>query len=134
MGVFVRLILISLFIFSLNLSFAHSNFVCEEEATSALQTFMEEIHGTTISGARVSILRQSRKHSIYRSTFKIEYQGASRKQKKSPIQRSGLKNRAGIVLLSHKVALALPSPLTGLTSEFEMGSGVSPSLSTPTSF
>lgn len=53
-------------------------------------------------------------------------------QKKSR-SMTGLKNRAGIVLLSHRVSPALPSPLEGLTSEFEMGSGVSPPLSTPTS-
>ena len=35
-------------------------------------------------------------------------------------------------LLSHKVALAVPSALRSLTSEFGMGSGVSPALSSPT--
>ena len=39
--------------------------------------------------------------------------------------------KAGIVLLSHGVTTALPSPLAGLTSEFGMGSGVAPPLKTP---
>ncbi len=44
---------------------------------------------------------------------------------------TGIKKRTGIVLLSHRVTSALPSPLAGLTSEFGMGSGVSPPLLTP---
>jgi hypothetical protein len=43
----------------------------------------------------------------------------------------GLQKRAGIVLLSHTLVRALPSPLAGLTSEFGMGSGVAPPLKTP---
>ena len=37
----------------------------------------------------------------------------------------------GDVLLSHKVSLAVPSALAGLTSLFGMGRGVSPPLSSP---
>jgi hypothetical protein len=40
----------------------------------------------------------------------------------------GSEKKAGIVLLSHGVTTALPSPLADLTSEFEMGSGVAPPL------
>ena len=36
----------------------------------------------------------------------------------------GVKNRAGIVLLSHTLTRAIPSPQESLTSEFGMGSGV----------
>lgn len=41
------------------------------------------------------------------------------------------KIKRGIVLLSHKAAPAVPSPMRGLTSEFGMGSGVSLALWTP---
>ncbi len=37
----------------------------------------------------------------------------------------------GNVLLSHKVALAVPSALEGLTSVFGMGTGVAPPLQSP---
>ena len=51
-------------------------------------------------------------------------------QKKAPsVSRQGFqKNRAGIVLLSHTVTRAIPSPQEDLTSEFGMGSGVAPLL------
>jgi len=39
--------------------------------------------------------------------------------------------KAGVVLLSHTVTRAIPSPQEGLTSEFGMGSGVAPLLKTP---
>ena len=39
--------------------------------------------------------------------------------------------RPGNVLLSHTLARAVPSALEGLTSEFEMGSGVAPPTSSP---
>ena len=35
-----------------------------------------------------------------------------------------------VLLFSHQVSLALPSPIEGLTSEFGMDSGVSPLLTT----
>ena len=35
-----------------------------------------------------------------------------------------------ILLILHTVSRALPSPMEDLTSEFEMGSGISPPLST----
>ena len=38
------------------------------------------------------------------------------------------KGCSGGVLLSHEASLAVPSALTGLTSGFGMGPGVSPSL------
>ena len=44
---------------------------------------------------------------------------------------SGLQKKAGVVLLSHTVTCAIPSPQEGLTSEFGMGSGVAPLLKTP---
>ena len=37
----------------------------------------------------------------------------------------------GSLLLSHKTALIVPSPVEGLTSVFGMGTGVSPLLSPP---
>ena len=55
-------------------------------------------------------------------------------QKKSPSNEwsEGLSNGGRRhYLLSHKVALAVPSAQRGLTSEFGMGSGVSPALSSP---
>lgn len=47
------------------------------------------------------------------------------------VSQLGLKKRAGVVLLSHTVTRAIPSPQAGLTSEFGMGSGVAPLLKTP---
>ena len=56
-------------------------------------------------------------------------------QKKSPqpqVEDAGIsKNIPGSDLLSHQVALAVPSALRGLTSVFGMGTGVSPSLWPP---
>ena len=54
--------------------------------------------------------------------------------KKAPSQRligSGLEIIPGSVLLSHRVSRAVPSALEGLTSEFEMGSGVAPPVIPP---
>ena len=56
------------------------------------------------------------------------------KKKPGCFSTSGSQKKAGIVLLSHTVTRALPSPLTDFTSEFEMGSGVAPSLKTPAKF
>ena len=42
-----------------------------------------------------------------------------------------LQKKWGIVLLSHTVSRTVPSPRQGLTSEFGLGSGVSPALLTP---
>lgn len=53
------------------------------------------------------------------------------KKKARFVPKSGLKIEAGIVLLSHSLTTAIPSPLAGLTSEFGMGSGVAPPLKTP---
>jgi hypothetical protein len=41
--------------------------------------------------------------------------------------KTGLKKIPGSVLLSHPAARAVPSALKGLTSVFEMGTGVAPS-------
>ena len=55
------------------------------------------------------------------------------RQKKSPLGESlgGSENKSGSVLLSHSVPAAVPSALWGLTTEFEMGSGVTPTLWPP---
>lgn len=55
------------------------------------------------------------------------------KTKKKPdnFHYRAFKKEAGVVLLSHTVTRAIPSPQEGLTSEFEMGSGVAPLLETP---
>ena len=45
--------------------------------------------------------------------------------------RSGFDNTPGDALLSHKVALAVPSALEGLTAVFGMGTGVAPPLISP---
>ena len=45
------------------------------------------------------------------------------KKKAPPVSRRGFHN-SGSVLLSHSASAAVPSALTGLTSEFGMGSGV----------
>lgn len=55
-----------------------------------------------------------------------------KKVKPRKISFPGLYNQ-GIVLFSHKIALAVSSPLASLTSEFGMGSGGSWPLSTPQS-
>ncbi len=47
---------------------------------------------------------------------------------KPPDHRSGGLYKSGGVLVSHKVPLAVPSALRGLTSGFGMGPGVSLSL------
>jgi hypothetical protein len=47
------------------------------------------------------------------------------------INEEGLLNNPGGVLLSHTVTHAVPSALEGLTSVFEMGTGVTPPLSPP---
>ena len=44
---------------------------------------------------------------------------------------SGFNFNPGNVLLSHTVSRVVPSAMEGLTSEFGMGSGVSPSLWSP---
>ena len=44
---------------------------------------------------------------------------------------AGFVKRPGNVLLSHTLTRAVPSALEGLTSEFEMGSGVAPPTSSP---
>ena len=51
--------------------------------------------------------------------------------KKKPRSISGPGHKSGNVLLSHKVPLAVPSALEGLTTEFGMGSGVAPPQSSP---
>jgi len=55
------------------------------------------------------------------------------RQKKAPssFPDRALQKEAGIVLLSHTVTRAIPSPQEGLTAEFGMGSGVAPLLKTP---
>jgi hypothetical protein len=46
-------------------------------------------------------------------------------QKKEPLDsHQGVQKRSGGVLLSHTVSRAVPLAMTSLTSEFEMGSGV----------
>lgn len=51
-----------------------------------------------------------------------------KKTKKNRLVSQSVKKRTGIVLLSHMVAHAIPSPQEDLTSEFGMGSGVAPLL------
>ena len=48
----------------------------------------------------------------------------TRKDETPDIAVGGLQEKSGGVLLSHKVSLAVPLALASLTSEFEMGSGV----------
>ena len=50
--------------------------------------------------------------------------------KKAPPERRGFLYNWSILLFSHSVSRALPSPMLSLTAEFGMGSGVSPTLST----
>jgi hypothetical protein len=53
--------------------------------------------------------------------------GGSPKKKKGRKSRKGLPaHRSGNDLLSHRVSPAVPSAQEGLTSEFGMGSGVTP--------
>ncbi len=54
--------------------------------------------------------------------------------KKAPIFIGAFNLIPGNDLLSHKVAQVVPSALKGLTAEFGMGSGVSPSLWSPEKF
>ena len=51
-----------------------------------------------------------------------------RKKKKNPafLTEDGARKGPGSVLLSHTLTRAVPSALEGLTSEFEMGSGMAP--------
>ena len=56
---------------------------------------------------------------------------AAEKKETPPLSRRGLKINSGGVLLSHAVSRAVPSALEGLTSEFEMGSGMTPPTSPP---
>jgi hypothetical protein len=53
---------------------------------------------------------------------------AIKDKKKAMLFPTWLKIKAGVVLLSHMVAHAIPSPQEDLTSEFGMGSGVAPLL------
>ena len=48
----------------------------------------------------------------------------AQKDETPDIAVGGLQEKSGGVLLSHKVSLAVPLALASLTSEFEMGSGV----------
>jgi hypothetical protein len=48
----------------------------------------------------------------------------AQKDETPDIAVEGLQEKSGGVLLSHKVSLAVPLALASLTSEFEMGSGV----------
>jgi hypothetical protein len=52
-------------------------------------------------------------------------------KKKTDLSIGLLRKKAGVVLLSHTVTRAIPSPQVGLTSEFGMGSGVALLLKTP---
>lgn len=52
------------------------------------------------------------------------------KKKASSIDEAFYKKNGCILLFSHQVSLALPSPQADLTAEFGMGSGISPPLST----
>ena len=53
------------------------------------------------------------------------------KQKSPPFLVGSVSLNLGNVLLSHTASHAVPSALKGLTSVFEMGTGVSPSLWSP---
>ena len=55
-------------------------------------------------------------------------------KRRPPPLGGGGGHRSGGVLLSHRVAPAVPSALEGLTSEFGMGSGVAPSAWAPANF
>jgi hypothetical protein len=48
----------------------------------------------------------------------------TQKDETPDIAVEGFQKKSGGVLLSHKVSLAVPLALASLTSEFEMGSGV----------
>src|SRR5690625_2899649 len=54
--------------------------------------------------------------------------------KKEPCIAAELKGFAGNLLLSHRIAPEVPSPLEGLTAVFGMGTGGSPPLSSPANF
>ena len=54
-----------------------------------------------------------------------------RKSPSSNHQRRAQRENSGSVLLSHPVTRTVPSALEGLTSVFEMGTGVAPPLSPP---
>jgi hypothetical protein len=64
--------------------------------------------------------------------------GITRTEKETPRESlgdaRGVRNKPGNDLLSHTRARAVPSALEGLTSEFEMGSGMAPPTSSPENF
>jgi hypothetical protein len=74
---------------------------------------------------------------------KMQYVKGKRRKKGAParertkkaccnqIDCSRLQKKSGEVLLSHPVSRAVPSALQGLTSVFEMGTGVAPVLYSP---
>ena len=73
-----------------------------------------------------------RKNELTMSTYEIITEQREKKEATVGFFPTVAKKR-GIVLLFHREFPAVPSPMRGLTSEFEMGSGVSPALWTPQS-
>ena len=73
-------------------------------------------------------------HTINYMLQIMSYLKIKRERKKpAPNQRGGPMRETGDGLLSHKVSLAVPSALTGLTAVFGMGTGVTLSLWPPRS-
>ena len=70
------------------------------------------------------------KQEIAYEEIKLKNHRAVKKDQKKAHPKMSFLNNGCIVLASHQVPLALLSPLTSLTSEFGMGSGISSSLST----
>ena len=57
--------------------------------------------------------------------------GVNRQRKRTCFRKAGPEKNLGNVLLSHEVALEVPSALEDFTAVFGMGTGVSPPLLSP---
>ena len=97
-------------------------------ADSAMDLMMS-LGGLAAIAPRYRARRVSREHRPPAN----RWSGSARRKENGPGEESPgpLGKNPGNVLLSHARARAVPSALEGLTSEFEMGSGMAPPTSSP---